>query len=236
MKSTVEEIRARFDADVERFSSLETGQTATIDAPIALELIAEAAWASTPGAQRVLDIGCGAGNFTLRLMKHHPLHEITLIDLSQPMLDRAAKRIKQGYDLTPRVIQADLRETDLGEGAYDIILAGAVLHHLRDDEEWESVFAKLYSSLAAGGSLWIFDLITSSTPEVQHSFWKRYGEYLTGLKDAAYRDAVFAYIEKEDTPRSLVYQLDLLRQVGFSEAEVLHKHGCFAAFGAIKKH
>ena len=43
MKSTVEEIRARFDNDVERFSNLETGQSATIDAPLALELIAEAA-------------------------------------------------------------------------------------------------------------------------------------------------------------------------------------------------
>ena len=29
MKSTVDEIRLRFDADVERFSNLETGQSAT---------------------------------------------------------------------------------------------------------------------------------------------------------------------------------------------------------------
>ena len=48
MKSTVEEIRARFDKDVERFSNLDTGQSATIDAPLALELIAEAAAATTP--------------------------------------------------------------------------------------------------------------------------------------------------------------------------------------------
>lgn len=33
MKSTVEEIRQRFDADVERFSNLETGQSATVGAP-----------------------------------------------------------------------------------------------------------------------------------------------------------------------------------------------------------
>jgi tRNA (cmo5U34)-methyltransferase len=30
MKSTVDEIRQRFDADVERFSNLETGQSATL--------------------------------------------------------------------------------------------------------------------------------------------------------------------------------------------------------------
>ena len=40
MKSSVAEIRARFDNDVERFANLETGQSATVDAPLVLELIA----------------------------------------------------------------------------------------------------------------------------------------------------------------------------------------------------
>ncbi|CAK9013709.1 Carboxy-S-adenosyl-L-methionine synthase (Cx-SAM synthase) [Durusdinium trenchii] len=235
MKSTVEEVRSRFDSDVERFSSLETGQSATIDAPLALELIAEAAWATTPNGQRVLDLGCGAGNFTLRLLKQQSVREITLVDLSRPMLDRAVERIEQASGVTPETIQGDLRDLDFAEASFDIILAGAVLHHLRSDEEWQRTFRKIYQSLAPGGGFWIFDLISSPTPELQHTFWKRYGEYLTTLKDEAYRDAVFAYIEKEDTPRPLIYQLDLLRQVGFSEVEILHKHGCFAAFGGVKR-
>ena len=52
-KSTVEQIRQRFDKDVERFSNLETGQSATIDAPLVLDLIAKAAHAATPDAQRL---------------------------------------------------------------------------------------------------------------------------------------------------------------------------------------
>ena len=63
---------------------------------------------------------------------------------------------------------------------------------------------------------------------------QQYGEYLTRFKNEAYRDHVFAYVEKEDTPRPLLYQLDLLRQVGFAQVEVLHKNICFAAFGAVK--
>ena len=59
-------------------------------------------------------------------------------------------------------------------------------------------------------------------------------EYLTRLKDEAYRDHVFAYVEKEDTPRPLLFQLDLLRETGFAQVEVLHKNVCFAAFGAVK--
>ena len=49
-----------------------------------------------------------------------------------------------------------------------------------------------------------------------------------------YRDQVFAYVAQEDSPRPLMFQLDLLRSVGFREVEILHKNSCFAAFGAIK--
>src|SRR3954449_1092591 len=93
MKSTVDEIRQRFDADVERFSNLETGQSATIDAPLAMELGADAAAATTPRARHVLDVGCGAGNYTLKLLQRLPGLDATLVDLSRPMLDRAGQRV-----------------------------------------------------------------------------------------------------------------------------------------------
>src|SRR5499427_8289563 len=93
MKSTVEEIRQRFDADVERFTNLETGQSATVDAPLAMALVAEAAAATTPHARHALDMGCGAGNYTLKLLEFLPNLDATLVDLSRPMLDRAAERV-----------------------------------------------------------------------------------------------------------------------------------------------
>jgi tRNA (cmo5U34)-methyltransferase len=234
MKSSVDEIRQRFDADVERFSNLETGQSATIDAPLALALVARAAAATTPHAKHVLDVGCGAGNYTLKLLEHLPGLDATLIDLSRPMLDRAAERVGRATSGAVTPVQGDVRDIDLGEGRFDVILAAAVLHHLRTDAEWRAVFAAFHRALRPGGSVWVFDLVESSIPAVQTLMWERYGEYLTNLKDAAYRDHVFAYVEKEDTPRPLTYQLDLLREVGFAQVEVLHKNVCFAAFGAVK--
>lgn len=235
MKSTVEEIRQRFDADVERFSNLETGQSATIDAPLAMNIIAQAAALATPNARRVLDIGCGAGNYTLKLLQHLPKLDVTLLDLSRPMLDRARERISRVEAGSITTMQGDIRELTLTEGSFDIILAAAVLHHLRGEEEWRSVFKSLFRALRPGGSLWIFDMVESSLPPVEKLMRKGYGEYLAKLKDAAYRDHVFAYIEKEDSPRPLMFQLDMLREAGFSAVEVLHKNLCFAAFGALKR-
>jgi tRNA (cmo5U34)-methyltransferase len=234
MKSTVEEIRRRFDADVERFSNLETGQSATVDAPLALALVAEAAAATTPHARHVLDVGCGAGNYTLKLLERLPNLDATLIDLSRPMLDRARERVSRATAGRIATVQGDIREVTLPEGEFDIVLAAAVLHHLRADQEWRDVFASFHRALRPGGSVWVFDLVESSIPAVQGLMRRRYGEYLAELKGEAYRDQVFAYVEKEDTPRPLLFQLDLLRQAGFAQVEVLHKNVCFAAFGAVK--
>jgi len=234
MKSTVQEIRQRFDNDVERFSNLETGQSAVIDAPLTFELIIGAAAATNPQATHILDVGCGAGNYTLKLLESLPGLDVTMIDLSQPMLARAVERVSQVDVGEVTTHQGDIRELHLPAATYDIVFAAAVLHHLRTDAEWEAVFSKFYKILKPGGSVWISDLIQHSTPHIQAMMWQRYGEYLTELKDEAYRDHVFAYIEKEDTPRPLLYQIDLLRQVGFQSVEILHKNSTFAAFGAIK--
>ena len=65
--------------------------------------------------------------------------------------------------------------------------------------------------------------------------WQRYGDYLCALGGEDYRQNVFDYIDKEDSPRPVTYQLDLLRTVGFDQVELLHKNSCFAAFGAIRE-
>jgi tRNA (cmo5U34)-methyltransferase len=233
-KSTVHEIRERFDNDVERFSNLETGQSATVDARLAMDLVAQAAARVTPRARDVLDVGCGAGNYTLRLLQELPNLNATLIDLSRPMLDRAVARVSQATNGRVEAIQGDVREIDLGQDRFDVILAAAVLHHLRTDAEWDGVFRKFHAALRPGGSVWIFDLVTSSIAGVEVLMKDRYGDYLAALKDKTYRDHVFAYVEREDTPRPLIEQLDRLRSAGFGRVDVLHKNSCFAAFGGVK--
>jgi tRNA (cmo5U34)-methyltransferase len=235
VKSSVEQIRQRFDADVERFSQLETGQAATIDAPLVLDLISRAAAAVTPLARDVLDVGCGAGNYALKLIERLPGLNATLMDLSLPMLQRAQQRVKERTHGRVFAIQQDVRTADLGESQFDIILAAAVLHHLREESEWSSVFSKFYGCLRPGGSIWISDLVEHSIEPLQEMMKTRYGEYLTALKGEAYRDQVFQYVEQEDTPRPLMFQLDLLGRVGFTQIELLHKNSVFAAFGAVKQ-
>lgn len=234
-KSTPEQIRARFDDDVERFSNLETGQVAALDAPLMMDLITRAAVAATPRIRRVLDVGCGAGNNTLKLLQAVPGgFACDLLDLSRPMLERAEQRVAAACDKPISAIHADFRAANLPGSTYDVVLAAAVLHHLRDDADWEAAFATLYRITAPGGSVWITDLVIQETEAVHDLMWRRYGDYLVSVGGEAYRDQIFTTIDREDSPRPVTYQLDLLRKVGFTSVELLHKNSCFAAFGAIK--
>jgi tRNA (cmo5U34)-methyltransferase len=233
-KSTVAEIKERFDNDVERFSNLDTGQLSTIDATISLELITEAAKRIVPQATNLLDIGCGAGNYTLKMLSKLPGLNCTLVDLSKPMLDKALERVSKETGNNVEILQGDIRQVKLEENHYDIILAGAVLHHLRDDQDWETTFEKIYTLLKPGGCFMISDLITQDTPLLNDYTWERYGDYLESIGGKEYRSKVLDYVAKEDSPRSINYQLDLMKKLGFSHVEILHKNMCFGAFGGIK--
>jgi tRNA (cmo5U34)-methyltransferase len=242
-KSTPEQIRQRFDNDVERFSDLHTGQAATIDSPLCMDLIAQSAATFCPRATDILDLGCGAGNYTLKLLEKlsppdtTPTVHCTLVDLSKPMLDRALQRIRPhtAGRLTP--LQGDMRNLNLGQNAFDIVVSASTFHHLRTDAEWTAMFQKVFHALRPGGCFFIFDLIEHSHPALQSLMRTRYADYLQQLQGGgpagvAYREKVFAYVEEEDTPRPLMYQLDLLKQTGFADPDILHKNNLFAAFGA----
>lgn len=234
--STVEEIRARFDGDVERFSSLELGQQALPDSPQCMAMVARTAGAVRPNMDALLDVGCGAGNYTIALLRElsggtaRPSVDCDLMDLSGPMLDRAEQRVsaESAGRVTP--IQSDVRDAALDAGRYDVVMAAAVLHHLRGEAEWRAVYAKLRAALKPGGRLFVVDMVEQESPELQRIVWNEYGRYLAALRDDAYRDEVFAYIAKEDSPRPLVWQLDIMREAGFRGVEVLHKRLVTACF------
>ena len=233
-KSTIEEIRERFDNDVDRFSNLDTGQVTTIDATLTLELITEAARRINPSAEYLLDIGCGAGNYTLTMLSKLPSLKCTLVDLSRPMLDRAFERVSAVTSEEVHILQGDIRTVELPTNRFDIILAGAVLHHLRDDQDWADTFLKIFNLLRPGGCFMISDLVIQDTQVMTDYTMERYGDYLEGIGGKDYRRKVLDYVNREDSPRSITYQLELMRKTGFREVEIFHKNICFGAFGGIK--
>jgi tRNA (cmo5U34)-methyltransferase len=163
-----------------------------------------------------------------------PAVDCTLIDLSDKMLEKAKERILENISGKVTVIQGDYRDIEFGVNIFDVITAGTTLHHLREDQEWESAFSKVYRALKPGGTFWINDIVISETDEINRMMLQG---WIGELKKHHSQEEVEMYLnryETEDTPRTLTYQLDLMKKVGFKETIVLHKHFNFAAFGARK--
>lgn len=233
-KSTVSEIKAKFDKLADNYSNLQTGQATAIDSPLCMELITKSAIIYTPNAKDIMDIGCGGGNYLVKLTQLLPHANCTLIDLSDKMLERASARVGKETSGKVATIQGDIREIELEENSHDIIIAATVLHHLRTEEEWQAVFTKVYKTLRKGGSFWINDVIiheNHAINQLMHQGWIDHMKpYLSPEK---IQWCIDQYV-KEDTPQTVNFQINMMNKVGFKETQILHKHYNFAAFGAIK--
>lgn len=93
---------------------------------------------------RVVELGCGAGNMTAILAKRFPRAEVTGVDASAPMLDKA-RSAAPGC----RFIEADIA-TWTPDLPPDLIFSNAALHWLGDHP---ILFPRLVSLLGPGGGL-----------------------------------------------------------------------------------
>ena len=122
-KRTVAEIGSYFNGEVERFSDLVRGQASIKDARLMMDLLAETAQVLVPDARNILDIGCGAGNQTLNLLRVFPDADCTLLDISPAMLKRAGERVGSVAAGRITLVEGDLRTAELPKRKFDIAVA-----------------------------------------------------------------------------------------------------------------
>ncbi len=91
--------------------------------------------------RRVLDLGCGAADVTIRFARAYPDCELTGVDGSAAMLALAHKAIRRGK-LARRI---RLNESHLPAGTvpnhvFDTLISNSLLHHLHDPQVlWRAV-------------------------------------------------------------------------------------------------
>ena len=110
---------------------------------------------------RVLDLGCGNADITLRFARQYPDCQIDAIDGSAAMLRHGRQALAQEpLELQQRVrlIKGLIPQVELSQGQYDVIISNSVLHHLHEPAVlWQFIksFGKsnIVSCLAKPGHL-----------------------------------------------------------------------------------
>jgi ubiquinone/menaquinone biosynthesis C-methylase UbiE len=98
---------------------------------------------------RALEVGAGTGYFSINLLQAGVIGDVTATDISPGMLERLATTASMlGLDVD--TVPADAEKLPFDDGAFDLVLGHAVLHHL---PSLDRALAEFHRVLRPGGTL-----------------------------------------------------------------------------------
>ena len=106
--------------------------------------------------RRVLDLGCGAADITIRFARAHPGCDLTGVDGALAMLALAQEAVTRA-GLADRIQLREVRLPDktLAQHAFDTVISNSLLHHLADPQVlWRTVV----DCAEPGAAVFIMDL------------------------------------------------------------------------------
>ena len=135
-----------------------------------------AVWAMETSAPSpaVLDIGAGTGLLSAFLLEKYPDARLTLMDISENMLDMARKRFAKRPDTA--YIVCDYSRSELG-GPYDLICSALSIHHLSPVDK-RRLFQGIFMALNPGGLFVNADQAEGETLYFQQRFLDYWNEFL----------------------------------------------------------
>ncbi|WP_280254928.1 class I SAM-dependent methyltransferase [Nocardia wallacei] len=110
---------------------------------------------------RILEIGCGTGNLTLRAKRARPAAEVIGTDPDPRALARAVRKAQGQQGI--RFEHAYAQELPYGDGEFDRVLSSLMLHHLDADIK-QALAAEAFRVLRPGGRLHVVDIGGPMTP------------------------------------------------------------------------
>jgi tRNA (cmo5U34)-methyltransferase len=188
--------------------------------------------ASSKENPSILDIGAGTGLLSEMLLEACPGATITLLDISEKMLEVAKVRFPGRRNV--RFITADYRRGGL-EGSYDVICSALSIHHLEREEKRE-LYRRIFGALGKAGVFVNADEVAGESEALHRENLDSWDAFLrNGPLGKEEAEAVIRRRETFDRMERLSVQLGWLSEIGFVDVKVPYRNRTFAVMCGRKE-
>ncbi len=169
------------------------------------------------GSMRVLELGCGTGNLTLRLAEQFPRAIVTTVDAAPEMTAlTAARAAKKGIGPDRlRTVTGRFEEVSFQPGSFDLVTSCMSLHHVKDKLP---VYRAIRGWLGPGGWLCFGDQLLGATEEVQKVYWDRWLAFCRQPGNCTEEEikSLLEHAAAHDHYVPLVEHIPMLEEAGFT--------------------
>jgi len=179
----------------------------------------------------VIDLGCGTGTIAQKIKNAFPNSKISCLDIAENMIKIAQRKLGGKTDC----YICNFYEFNFDK-KYDAIVSSLALHHLANDGDKKMFYEKIYNALNSNGIFYNADVVLGSNDYMQEFYmtkWKAFMSKNVPLEEIENKWLV--NYKTEDRPTSLMNHINLLRDIGFSDIDVVWKYYNYAVYGGCRK-
>jgi tRNA (cmo5U34)-methyltransferase len=186
------------------------------------------------GRRRVLELGCGTGNYSLLLAEHGrrrwPDLKLTLVDAASQMLEGTRARLAEVGRRDDAFVCARFEELDFEPGSFDLVTSCISVHHVADKR---ALFTRLARLLAPGGELLIGDQMRGGTERAHALNWQRWLAFCRAHCSDAEAISLIDHAYAHDHYESVAAHFRALEGAGYVDVDCVWRNWMWGIVAAV---